>query len=145
MILEDVRKQSERERRERREKRRMRRYKRECRDESSSDDSDETSVRSRPKRFSEIRCRDDSGREDNGREDNSARSPVSTNSSVVRPYPTYAPSYDELVEKVKEMEREKEVALQLVDAVERRMSEKKEREKKEKQRWKTASSDSDEF
>ncbi len=81
------------------------------------------------------KCREDSDREDDRRKSPSIQS---TNSSFEAPQHRY-PTYDELVEQIKQMEQEKE-DMQISQAVERRSSEKSKRK-----RWKTDSSDSDEF
>ena len=121
MIMEDVR----RERKERRQRKKSQKKRRHRYEESSESSSSE-----------EERCREDSGREDNGHR--RAPSIASTNSTFESPqrYPTY----DELVEQIKSMEREKEEQMQIAQALERRQS-----SKRQGNRWKTESSDSDEF
>lgn len=126
MIMEDVRRENEQRRKSRSDKKRNQRR------EESSDSSSEEDRREEPKR-----CREDSGREDNGRRRSpSVESVASTNSNFEPPrrYPTY----DELVQQIKEMEKEKEEQMQIAQAIERR-------EIGKKKRWKTESSDSEDF
>lgn len=115
MIMEDVMKHSERERRYRRERKELNRH----RDKSVE------------------RCRSDSGRS------RSVESVGSTDTSYEdNQRPSY-PTYDELKKRIMQMEneREKEKEDELVqEAIARR-----ENEKTVKQRWRTESSDSDDF
>jgi len=118
MIMEDVRKESKKNRKAKH--RRRRKY------ESESESSRSSSPSSRPL------CREDSGREDNGRRRATSIESVASTMSNYHEDARH-PTYDELLQQVKEMEKEKEEQ-QVKQAIERRQ--------KEKSRWKTESSDS---
>ena len=130
MIMEDVRRENEEREREKRE--------REERAEREKRERRERNRRKRRESSDEERCREDSGREDNGRRSLSVESVASTDS--FEPPPRY-PTYDELLQQIKDMEKEKEEQMQIVEAIDRRQSESMRRTS----RWKTESSDSDDF
>ena len=117
LILNDVRREESKMLREKRRSYRCRRN-----DSVSSDDDQYTRER--------VRCREDSGRENNGhrQRDDSPDSVDSASSNYRRPYP----SYDELLEQVTELKRGLD-------------DREKEKKKEKMDRWKTLSSESEDF